>query len=376
MKNPYQQILPLWSSSGSAKGDMLLKYAQDALQLLKKGKSIKFISDGPVSMIANGKKQTLGFFSGGTSGPPEMVTHSPATLHAAVNGLLGRIGSTPLNSICCLPLWHVGGWMQLERAWATEGEVLFCDYRDLIEIEFRKCLDGKWISLVPTQLQELVKYKHAVEHLKQINGIFVGGAAMSSRLIETCRSLKLNVIPCYGSSETAGMVTLLDSISFLQGDAGVGRPLSHAQVRINPQNSHVQIKSSSLCLSRGKKKFVQDSWIESPDFGLLDHCGNLLIKGRSDRVINTGGEKIHPSIIEQILYSSGLVDQCLVYGAADEKWGQRVVAVVTPKNIDLTHLRKVLKKDLVGPLEPKEWKVVENIPTSEMGKLRQDCNNG
>ena len=68
-------------------------------------------------------------------------------------------------------------------------------------------LAGRWISLVPTQLHELLKFETAVSCLKKAKGIFVGGAGMSECLTHKTRSLRLHIYPCYGSSETAGMIT-------------------------------------------------------------------------------------------------------------------------------------------------------------------------
>ncbi|MEK9772013.1 MAG: AMP-binding protein [Opitutae bacterium] len=369
MINPYSKVLTTWESSESPKGDFLLDYALQSLELLKKNKSIQLTEDQPLPVITKDKNITLSFLSGGTTRWPEKIKHTPATIRSAVNGLIERIGGGPINSLCCLPLWHVGGWMQLERAWASGGKILFCDYRDLITTNFEDKIIDQWISLVPAQLQELLKSKHGVGNLKRAKGIFVGGAGMNARQIEVCRSLQLNICPCYGSSETAGMVSLLESGSFLSGGEGVGAPLPHAQIRINDEQGCLEIKCTSLCISRGRKKFARNSWWLSPDLGNFDQSGNLVIAGRADRTINTGGEKVHPFVLEKILYATGIVEQCMVYGEPDEKWGQQVVACVCPGSIDLEHLRNLVEHQLVGPMKPKVWKVMDRLPLSEMGKL-------
>ncbi len=372
MTNPYFNIGTFWESSGSVKGNFLLQYAQRALQFLEGAKSVKFLTEFPVSESTSEEGLTLSFLSGGTSGAAQSVEHSPASIGVAVRGLIERIGNQPVDSICCLPLWHVGGWMQLERAWATEGKVFFCDHRDLREISLRHMFAGRWLSLVPTQLQEIIQSDQGIENLKCTKGIFVGGAGMSDHLVSFIRSLNLNVYPCYGCTETAGMVSLLDSSSFLSGNDGVGTALSHARIRLNSENNQVQMQTGSLCIGRGDEKFPRDYWFESPDIGKFDRYGNLLILGRADRTIITGGEKINPAHVETILYSTGLVDQCLVYGEPDEKWGQRMVACVCPQEIDLKSLKKMVENKLEGYQQPKIWKVMDELPLSEMGKLTME----
>ena len=64
--------------------------------------------------------------------------------------------------------------MQLERAWATGGKILFCDYRDLTKRNLEGKMDDHWISLVPSQLQVLLQSNLGVSNLKKAKGIFVG----------------------------------------------------------------------------------------------------------------------------------------------------------------------------------------------------------
>ena len=368
MNNPYATLPDNWTSSSSKRGLQLIKYAQRVLDVLKKGFSVQFASDQAVQYVESGEGVRLRFLSGGTSGQPEFVEHNHGTLQSAVGGLASRIGDQAMNSICCLPLWHVGGWMQLERAWSTGGKVYFCDYRDLKNPKVAGKVSGNLISLVPAQLHELMKSPTAITALSEARGIFVGGAGMNSHLVDVSRSLNLPVCPCYGSSETAGMITLLESSSFLVGINGVGPCLPHAEVRLSEKNQQVLIKSSSLCIRRGKRTFATNEWLQTPDFGKIDPSGNLIIEGRLDRLINTGGEKVDPTRIETILHSTGLIENCLVYGVSDQKWGQRVVACITPADVNLKYLKQEVKKKLLGPMMPKEWIKTDKIPMSEMGK--------
>ena len=361
-----------WKSLGSPKGDFLFSYANKALQILSAGRSVVFQPENPVGGTETADYPTLGFFSGGTSGVPELVTHNQQTIGCAVSGLVDRIGSASLDFVCCLPLWHVGGGMQIERAWATQAQIVFCDYRDLSKKENRDILFGKWISLVPTQLHELIKSKHAVDCLKSAKGIFVGGAGMSFHLVQRCRSLMLPICPCYGSSETAGMVTLLGSDLFLDGVDGVGEALSHASIQLDKDTGRVEVQASSLCLRRGSQDFQTNSWLTMPDLGYINSTNSLVISGRSDRVINSGGEKIQPERIESILYKSGLVEQCLVYGESDEKWGESVTALICPASINLEELKRYTKSKIPDYMYPKVWKIMDALPLTEMGKRKRN----
>ena len=74
------------------------------------------------------------------------------------------------------------------------------------------------------------------------------------------------------------MITLLESSSFLNGINGVGSCLPHAEVRLSEKNHQVLIKSSSLCIRRGKRTFATNEWLQTPDFGKFDSSGNLIVQ--------------------------------------------------------------------------------------------------
>ena len=63
-----------------------------------------------------------------------------------------------------------------------------------------------------------------------------------------------------------------------------------------------------------------------------------------------------------------MVEECLVMGVPDEKWGQRVVVYLLPLQIDVQRLKETVSSLLIGAMKPKEWKVCSELPLTEMGK--------
>ena len=80
-------------------------------------------------------------------------------------------------------------------------------------------------SLVPTQLYRLLSTEKGIKWLKLFELIWVGGASISDKLIKISRKEKINLAPCYGSTETAAMVTSLKPDEFLKGNNSSGQPL-------------------------------------------------------------------------------------------------------------------------------------------------------
>ena len=116
--------------------------------------------------------------------------------------------------------------------------------------------------------------------------------------------------------------------------------------------------------------YCNQNWLQTPDYGRQDSDGYWFIDGRTDRFIKTGGEMVNPQEIEKLIIQYDGVSQCFVCGIDDEKWGQKIVAWVTPKKINLDKIEIHLKDKLKPFMIPKEWKNVEKLPLNKMGKPR------
>jgi acyl-CoA synthetase (AMP-forming)/AMP-acid ligase II len=128
-----------------------------------------------------------------------------------------------------------------------------------------------------------------------------------------------------------------------------------------------------------------DGWLETGDLGHLDEDGYLFLAGRSDDVINRGGEKIYPREIEEFLLTQPGVRSAVVVAASDEVLGQRPVAYVVPADpaipatdpggpdlaaSDLADaLRAACSTALPRPKRPAEFCLVPELPLGATGKV-------
>jgi len=114
-----------------------------------------------------------------------------------------------------------------------------------------------------------------------------------------------------------------------------------------------------------------DRWAMSGDFASVDADGGIVLHGRGSLAINTGGEKVFPEEVEATLLSHPAVRDVLVVGVPDERWGERVVAVVAPRDIDaltLESLREHSRRELAGYKLPRSLVVVEKVQRAPNGK--------
>ncbi len=112
-------------------------------------------------------------------------------------------------------------------------------------------------------------------------------------------------------------------------------------------------------------------YVISGDMAKWEEDGLLTLMGRGSTVINTGGEKVHPEEVEQVLKHHPAVFDCIVVGVPDERWGQAVAAVVQLRDghlLELDELAAHTKQSLAGYKAPKELHLVDEIVRSPSGK--------
>ena len=113
-------------------------------------------------------------------------------------------------------------------------------------------------------------------------------------------------------------------------------------------------------------------WVLTGDQARVDNDGMMTLLGRGSTCINSGGEKIYPEEVEEVLRSHPAIHDAAVVGMADPKWGQAVSALVSlSKDMDapsLEELKSFCRDKLAGYKLPKSLKVVPEIHRSPAGK--------
>jgi acyl-CoA synthetase (AMP-forming)/AMP-acid ligase II len=107
------------------------------------------------------------------------------------------------------------------------------------------------------------------------------------------------------------------------------------------------------------------------DYARVEEDGTITLLGRGNTCVNTGGEKVYPEEVEGALKSFGSVFDALVIGVPDERLGQRVAALVQPRDghsIDLTALEAHLRTQIAGYKVPRSVWLVEQIGRTPAGK--------
>ena len=338
--------------------------------------------------------------TGGTTGQIKFVIHTWATLSTAAQGFLEHFyhhGQQPVNSYCVLPLYHVSGLMQAMRVWLSGGRLIVQPFKQLETGQRLATPDSTWfISLVPTQLQRLLKDGATVKWLTQFRAILLGGAPAWPGLL--CQAAQLPLALTYGMSETAAQVATLLPEDFQRGIRSSGLPLPHVQLVIHQTNDQtapqitaqtkspqtqpmgtvgrIALRSPSLGLGYWPTVKPSSSWFYPDDLGYLDGRGHLHVVGRNSQKIITGGENVFPNEVEAALLTTGLVQDVCVVGLPDPLWGQAVAALYVPAStrsnpVTPPQLKAALEPILSPYKRPKRWQSVHQLPRNRQGKVNR-----
>jgi acyl-CoA synthetase (AMP-forming)/AMP-acid ligase II len=113
-------------------------------------------------------------------------------------------------------------------------------------------------------------------------------------------------------------------------------------------------------------------WHHTGDIGYLDEEGFLHIVDRAKDMVITGGFNVYSTEVEQALMQHPAVADCAVVGLPDEKWGERVTAVLQARpglQVDPGELQDFVKQRIGSVKAPKQVEIWPDLPRSKVGKV-------
>ena len=320
----------------------------------------------------------------GTTGQPKAVELTYGNQRAGSEGWISFLGLSPEDHyLSALPLSHVAGMGVLLRG-ARAGFAVTClPSGDAAAINAQ--LDGgniTHVSLVPTQLQRMIKQRNGRPFSGSVKAIVLGGAAASPALITAALQHRAPLVLTYGMTETTAGVTAV-KVTDQPGKRGtVGRPLGDGQITIVDDAGTVlptggtgliRVKSPAVMTGYRGQTPLRDGIYTTGDYGRLDEDGFLYLEPGRSLLIISGGENVDPLEVESVLLDMpGVADVC-VLGLPDEDLGQRVVAVLKAQtsgtNVD--SLARLCRQRMAGYKVPRAWVIWASLPRSASGKLRR-----
>ncbi|WP_328705746.1 AMP-binding enzyme [Actinomyces trachealis] len=326
--------------------------------------------------------------SGSTTGSGSLVAVSARALVASARATHRRL-SGPGVWVLALPAHHVAGLQVLVRSVLAGGEPVVVDasggfstaalYAGLEQGLAQAGGGPVYTSLVPTQVYDALADAKCAAVLSRLSAVLVGGADISTSLLGQAQAVGVPVVRTYGMSETGG------------GCVYDGLPLEGVRLRIDtPEADGVgrvvlagPVLAEGYAAASGSTVFKTGAdglpEVLTSDLGCLrsnaDGTQRLVVLGRVDDLIVTGGVKVRPQEVEAVLLSLPGVARACVVGVPHERWGSAVTAVVVPKpgvaadQAWCDGLRQAARKSLPGPQAPKQVLAADQLPMRGPGKI-------
>ncbi len=280
-------------------------------------------------------------FTSGTTGTPKGVCLSATALRRVRDGLVEALGPLDIRRhLCALPLAvlleNVAGVMApLARGaeclvpplaeLGLKGSSSFdpCVFNDAVE-RYRP----HSLILLPQMLRAWVGWlMHQGRAAPQgLHLVAVGGAAVGAPLLQAASRLGIPAFEGYGLSEASSVQTLNLPGSEKPGSAG--RPLPHAQVRVNA-SGEIEV-AGGLMLGYLGQSPLESTWWSTGDLGEVDADGFLHIRGRIKHVLITAfGRNVSPEWVETALRAGRTIAQVVVMGDGEPSLSAVIWPVAT-----------------------------------------------
>jgi acyl-CoA synthetase (AMP-forming)/AMP-acid ligase II len=359
----------------------------------------QWLADLPASPWQAGPVDDIGMLvgTGGTTGRPKGVMLTGHNIEAMSALTLMSYPFSPRPRYLALaPLTHAAGVLCFPIM-TLGGEVVIMGKPDLAE--FLALVEGHRIThtfLPPTLIYMLLDH-HGLPaaDLSSLQCLWYGAAPMSaSRLEEAVEKIGPVMGQLFGQSEAPMMISTMAPADHFHPDGSLARERLSSAGRPTPLTIVAIMDDEGNLLGPGQRgeivargplvmagyyknpeaseEATRHGWHHTGDIGYLDDDNYLFIVDRAKDMIITGGFNVYSAEIEQVLLAHPAVQDCAVIGLPDEKWGERVTAVLQLRpgqSVTQDEVRSFVKERLGSVKAPKQVEIWADLPRSKVGKV-------
>ncbi|MDT5137531.1 MAG: hypothetical protein QOD58_1793 [Mycobacterium sp.] len=338
-------------------------------------------------------------YTSGTTGNPKGVvySHRSSFLHTMAACTTNGMGVGAVDRVLpIVPMYHANGWGLPYAALMAGADLVLpdrhLDARSLVHLveNLRPTLAGA----VPTIWNDVMHHleKNPGHDMSSLRLVVCGGSAVPESLMRTFEDKHdVQVRQLWGMTETSPLATMAWPPPETPEDqhwafrVTQGQPVCGVETRIVDDDGavlpndgeavgEVEVRGPWIT---GAYYRVQDEskfdsgWLRTGDVGRIDEHGFITLTDRAKDVIKSGGEWISSVELENCLIAHPDVVEAAVVGVPDERWQERPLAVVIPRegaDISAAELRKFLADKVVRWWLPERWTFADEIPRTSVGK--------
>lgn len=348
---------------------------------------------GDLSLQLDEEKPAALFYTGGTTGTPKGVVLSHRNLVTnAYNMTIGAGYDECDRFLHVAPMFHLADGSSIYAlTWRGACHVIlprFDPGRVLKTIEQERI---SCTIMVPTMIHALVNHPTAeTADLSSLRLILHGGAPITTDLLrQSVAKLGCSFTQAYGLTEGSSHIALLPNEECLLQDQRVrsaGRAVMGVEIAARRPDGSVchpgeigEITARGPNMTRGywnrpdeTAAAIEHGWFKTGDLGYLDDEGYIYLVDRAKDMVISGGENVYCIEVEETLSTHPALQAAAVIGVPDQRWGERVHAVVVPypdHQVDAESLHEFCRQRIADYKCPRSIEVVDTLPVSGAGKV-------
>jgi O-succinylbenzoic acid--CoA ligase len=222
-------------------------------------------------------------------------------------------------------------------------------------------------SFVPTMLYRLLEFDRGP--YSGMRAVLLGGAAAQRQLVERGLEAGLPILQTYGMTETCSQAATVVPGEAIESLGSAGRPLPDVTLTTGEAGVGEVVISGPTVSPGYLGEPDREGDFHTGDIGYIDDHGRLVVLGRVDDMIVTGGENVYPQHVADVLGDSGPGVRVEVVAIPDPEWGQALVAIVVGGEHALPGLQERARELLPKYELPKHWIHVDRLPMLPGGKV-------
>jgi len=334
-------------------------------------------------------------YTSGTTGRPKGVPLTHANITSTLRSLLIEFGLQPEDrSLMVAPLFHVAAchtyMALLARGCTSHVLPAFDPLKTLQAIAETR---PTFTILVPAMISALLNTpgQHDAD-VSSLRLVVYAGAPMPQELLQAAVARFGNIfLQVYGLTETSALTCLrVADHHDPRLIASAGHQMFGTEVRVvGESGAPARAESVGEVIARGEnvmpgywnapdesRAVWRNGWFYTGDVGFMDQNGYIFLRDRKKDMIVSGGENVYPVEVENVLHEIPLILEAAVIGVPDEKWGERVHAIVhlrPGERMDPQEIVDFCRGKLAAYKCPKSIEVSPGVlPRTASGKVQKN----